>query len=80
MEELKFRWKVRRKVGANAIKSKIYYSEEAALNDAYEHHGEWWVTAECYYERYGVASGHKIIYQWVNKLHYSEGVIPRNEL
>lgn len=73
MNEIEEKWIVRRKVGPRAIKSKIYYSEERALQDAEEHHGEYWIIVEYSFTRYGVESSRKPVYRWYNKLYYQEG-------
>lgn len=73
MEEIEYRWIVRKKIAPKAIKSKIFYSEEAALDFAEEHDNEWWITVEAYFLRYGVESMRRVIYRWVN-LNYIESM------
>lgn len=80
MGDIEERWLVRRKIGPYAIKTIMYHSEEAALQAAYEHHGERWVIVEYYFERYGVASRTEIIYEWANRLYYHDGIVPKTEL
>ena len=70
MGEIEQRWIVRKSIARRAIKSKIFYSEEAAMEWAQERKGIRWIVVEAYFERYGVASMRRVIYRWINPYYY----------
>ena len=70
MQEIEQKWIVRKCIGVNAIKSKIFYSEEAALDFAQERTGLRWIKVEAYIVRYGVEQQHRVVFSWYNPFFY----------